>query len=67
MRGATALVLAMSASLLVVGPASAQTATTGSAPPLVTPAPALVPAPVAAPLRLLAPAPAAIDFVRRRR
>jgi len=42
MRGAAAFVLAMSASLLVLGPASAQRATTGSAPALVSPAPPLV-------------------------
>ena len=44
MRGAAAFALAFSASLLVLGPASAQRATTGSAPPLVSPAPALAPA-----------------------
>jgi len=43
MRGAVAFALAISASLLVLGPASAQQSTTGSAPPLVAPAPALVP------------------------
>ena len=43
MRGAAAFALAVSASLLVLGPASAQQSTTGSAPPLVAPAPALVP------------------------
>src|SRR6185369_1862141 len=43
MRCAAAIALAFSASLLVLGPASAQQATTGSAPPLVAPAPALVP------------------------
>ena len=43
MRGAAAFVLAMSASLLVLGPASAQRSTTGSAPPLISPAPPLVP------------------------
>jgi peptidoglycan/xylan/chitin deacetylase (PgdA/CDA1 family) len=48
MRSALAFALAISASLLVLGPASAQRATTGLAPPLVAPAPALAP-PVAAP------------------
>ena len=43
MRCAAAFALAFSASLLVLGPASAQQTTTGSAPPLVAPAPALVP------------------------
>src|SRR3954469_5520042 len=43
MRGAAAFALAVSASLLVLGPASAQQFTTGSAPPPVAPAPALVP------------------------
>src|SRR5438045_3201230 len=43
MRGAAAFALAVSASLLVLGPASAQQSTTGAAPPLVAPAPALVP------------------------
>ena len=46
MRGAVAFALAMSASLLVLGPASSQNATTGSAPP--APAPALAPAPPSA-------------------
>lgn len=50
MRGAAAFAFAMSASLLVLGPASAQRATTGSAPPLVAPAPAPAPA-TAAPQR----------------
>jgi peptidoglycan/xylan/chitin deacetylase (PgdA/CDA1 family) len=52
MRGAAAFALAFSASLLVLGQASAQRATTGSAPPLVSPAPSLAPAdgmPAAAP------------------
>jgi peptidoglycan/xylan/chitin deacetylase (PgdA/CDA1 family) len=53
MRGAAAFALMMSASLLVLDPASAQRSTTGAAPPLVSPAPPLVPAPP------LAPAPAA--------
>jgi peptidoglycan/xylan/chitin deacetylase (PgdA/CDA1 family) len=44
MRGAVAFALAFSASLLVLGPASAQRSTTGTAPPLVSPAPALAPA-----------------------
>jgi peptidoglycan/xylan/chitin deacetylase (PgdA/CDA1 family) len=44
MRGAVAFALAISASLLVLGPASAQRATTGTAPPLISPAPALAPA-----------------------
>ena len=44
MRGAAAFALAISASLLVLGPASAQRSTTGTAPPLVAPAPALAPA-----------------------
>jgi peptidoglycan/xylan/chitin deacetylase (PgdA/CDA1 family) len=43
MRGAAAFALAISTSLLVLGPASAQQLTTGSAPPLAAPAPALVP------------------------
>jgi peptidoglycan/xylan/chitin deacetylase (PgdA/CDA1 family) len=47
MRGAAAFALAISASLLVLGPASAQQATTGTAPPLVAPAPALAPASMA--------------------
>jgi peptidoglycan/xylan/chitin deacetylase (PgdA/CDA1 family) len=47
MRGAATFALAISASLLVLGPASAQRATTGTAPPLVTPAPALAPASIA--------------------
>ncbi len=50
MRGAAAFAFAMSASLLVLGPASAQRATTGSAPPLVAPAPGPAPA-TAAPAR----------------
>jgi peptidoglycan/xylan/chitin deacetylase (PgdA/CDA1 family) len=41
MRGAVAFALAISASLLVLGPAAAQRATTGTAPPLISPAPAL--------------------------
>jgi peptidoglycan/xylan/chitin deacetylase (PgdA/CDA1 family) len=48
MRGAVAFALAVSASLLVLGPSSAQQSTTGSAPPLVAPGsppPALAPAP----------------------
>src|SRR5262245_54496370 len=46
MRGAAALALAISASLLVLGPASAQQATTGPAPSLVpASAPARAPAP----------------------
>jgi peptidoglycan/xylan/chitin deacetylase (PgdA/CDA1 family) len=45
MRGAAAFALAISASVLVLGPASAQSSTTGSAPPLVPSAPALAPAP----------------------
>jgi len=49
MRVAAAFALAFSASLLVLGPASAQRATTGSAPPLVAPAPALAPGSGAAP------------------
>jgi peptidoglycan/xylan/chitin deacetylase (PgdA/CDA1 family) len=56
MRGAAALVLAMSASVLVLGPASAQRATTGAAPPLVSPAPPLAPAPEFVPAPALAPA-----------
>ena len=67
MRGAAAFALAVSASLLVLGPASAQQSTTGSAPPLVAPAPALVPggapalatAPGLTPSRAPAAAPAA--------
>src|SRR6476619_3715387 len=57
MRGAAAFALAVSASLLVLGPASAQQSTTGSAPPLVAPAPALVPggAPALAPAPGLTP------------
>src|SRR6476620_10638711 len=61
MRGAVAFALAISASLLVLGPASAQRATTGTAPPLISPAPALAPAmdnqaPALAPAPGLAPA-----------
>ena len=67
MRGAASFALAVSASLLVLGPASAQQSTTGSAPPLVAPAPALVPggapalatAPGLTPSRAPAAAPAA--------
>jgi peptidoglycan/xylan/chitin deacetylase (PgdA/CDA1 family) len=58
MRVAAAFTLAISTSLLVLGPASAQQSTTGSAPPLVAPAPPLVPGspqPAAAPA--LTPAP----------
>ncbi len=61
MRGAAEFAFVMSASLLVLGPASAQRSTTGSAPPLVAPAPALAPAPGAPPLATapgLTPAPA---------
>ena len=54
MRGAAAFALAISASLLVLGPASAQRATTSTAPPLVSPAPALAPASMA-PSALAAP------------
>jgi peptidoglycan/xylan/chitin deacetylase (PgdA/CDA1 family) len=43
MRGAATILLAMSASLLVLGPASAQRSTTGSAPPLIAPAPGAAP------------------------
>ena len=46
MRGAAAFALAISASLLVLAPASAQRATTGTA-PLVAPAPVLAPASLA--------------------
>jgi peptidoglycan/xylan/chitin deacetylase (PgdA/CDA1 family) len=52
MRGAAALALAISASLLVLGPASAQRSTTGTAPPLGEPAvqaPSLAPTPASAP------------------
>src|SRR3954452_7999432 len=62
MRCAAAFALAVSASLLVLGrPASAQQSTTGSAPPLVAPAPALVPggAPALAPASGLTPSRAA--------
>lgn len=59
MRGAAAFALAFSASLLVLGQASAQRATTGSAPPLVSPAPALAPAPGLAPATVPASAPTA--------
>ena len=55
MRGAAAFALAMSASLLVLGPASAQRATTGSAPPLVAPAPALAPRAGGSPAHALRP------------
>jgi peptidoglycan/xylan/chitin deacetylase (PgdA/CDA1 family) len=55
MRAAAALALAVSASLLVLGPASAQRATTGTAPPLVSPAPALAPATGAPPPALATP------------
>jgi peptidoglycan/xylan/chitin deacetylase (PgdA/CDA1 family) len=58
MRGAAAFALAISASLLVLGPASAQRATTGTAPPLVSPAPALAPASIAPAPALAAPTPA---------
>src|SRR6185436_15360960 len=58
MRGAAAFALAISASLLVLGPASAQRATTGTAPPLVSPAPALAPATGAPAPALAAPTPA---------
>ena len=56
MRGAAAFALAISASLLVLGPASAQRATTGLAPPLVTPAPSEQAAPALAPAPTVAPA-----------
>jgi peptidoglycan/xylan/chitin deacetylase (PgdA/CDA1 family) len=69
MRGAAAFALAISASLLVLGPASAQKSTTGSAPALAPSAPALAPAarppalatapglaPASAPAPLAAPA-----------
>jgi peptidoglycan/xylan/chitin deacetylase (PgdA/CDA1 family) len=68
MRGAVAFAFAVSASLLVLGPASAQQSTTGLAPPLVAPgsapasAPSLVPsgsAPALAPASGLTRAPAA--------
>ncbi len=57
MRGAVTFALAFSASLLVLGSASAQQSTTGSAPPLVAPAPSLVPggAPALAPASGLTP------------
>jgi peptidoglycan/xylan/chitin deacetylase (PgdA/CDA1 family) len=56
MRGAAALALAISASLLVLGPASAQRSTTGTAPPLAEPAPALAPSSgTQAPARVSAP------------
>jgi peptidoglycan/xylan/chitin deacetylase (PgdA/CDA1 family) len=57
MRSAAAFALAMSASLLVLGSASAQNMP-GAAPPLAA-APALVPAPALQPAPALAPAPAA--------
>jgi len=58
MRVAAAFALTISASLLVLGPASAQQSTTGSAPPLVAPAaPSLVaPAPTLVPGGARAPA-----------
>jgi peptidoglycan/xylan/chitin deacetylase (PgdA/CDA1 family) len=60
MRVAAAFALAFSASLLILGPASAQRSTTGSAPPLIAPAPSLAPAPVsAAPAPSIANAPGA--------
>ena len=61
MRGAAAFALAISASLLVLGPASAQRATTGTAPPLVTPAlaPATGAPALAAPTPARAPSAAA--------
>src|SRR3954468_7921668 len=67
MRGAAAFALAISASVLVLGSASAQQSTTGLAPPLVAPAPSLVPggapavgtAPGLTPSRATAAAPAA--------
>jgi peptidoglycan/xylan/chitin deacetylase (PgdA/CDA1 family) len=58
MRGAAAFGLAISASLLVLGPAFAQRATTGTAPPLVSPTPALAPASIAPAPALVAPSPA---------
>ena len=60
MRGAAAFALAISASLLVLGPASAQQSTTGSAPPLVAlrrSALALAPSPGSRRANALAPAP----------
>jgi peptidoglycan/xylan/chitin deacetylase (PgdA/CDA1 family) len=57
MRGAAAFALAISASVLVLGPASAQSSTTGSAPPLVPSAPALAPAPAGQKAPALATAP----------
>jgi peptidoglycan/xylan/chitin deacetylase (PgdA/CDA1 family) len=56
MRVAAAFAWAFSASLLILGPASAQRSTTGSAPPLIAPAPSLAPAPVSA-----APAPSIVN------
>src|SRR5689334_6538071 len=49
MRVAAAFALTISASLLVLGPASAQQSTTGSAPPLVAPAPPSLVAPALVP------------------
>ena len=56
MRGAVALALTLSVSVLAMGPALAQSSTTGSAPPLVSPAPTLAPA-SSAPSMATAPAP----------
>ena len=64
MRGAAALVLAMSATVLVLGPASAQRSTTGSAPPLVAPAPPLASPPALAPVPAVAPAVATAPSAR---
>jgi len=49
MRAAAAFALAISASLLVLGPASAQRATTGAVQPLISSAPALAPSALATP------------------
>ncbi len=59
MRAAAAFALAISASLLVLGPASAQRATTGAVQPLVSSAPALAPSALATPGRAAQAAPVA--------
>jgi peptidoglycan/xylan/chitin deacetylase (PgdA/CDA1 family) len=59
MRVAAAFALTISASLLVLGPASAQQSTTGSAPPLVAPAAPSLVAPAAP--SLVAPAPGGVQ------
>jgi peptidoglycan/xylan/chitin deacetylase (PgdA/CDA1 family) len=60
MRHAAAFALAVSASLLVLGPASAQRSTTGTAPPLVSAAPGLIPAAATPQAPALATAPSLV-------